>query len=145
MQTQVYKKQNEVLKRLVIELIRILRTDSVTNRVSEVLDILATVNAKLNEHLMTESSLILLELLPEEKLLGEEFEFCTKLNRNELKNRFRQYITMWSLPSLILERPSSFVNDSNEQMDWLYIRLQCEIEHLFPILNNSFVVSEKIG
>ncbi|MBM9578290.1 hypothetical protein JWG45_14140 [Leptospira sp. 201903070] len=144
MQTQIYVRQNEVLKRLVIELIRILRTDSVSSQVSEVLDILATMNAKLNEHLMTESSLILLEFLPKEKLLREEFEFCTKPVRNELKNQFRQYITMWSLPSLILQRPTSFVNDSNELMNRLHQRLQSEIEHLFPILNHSFVVTEKI-
>ncbi|PJZ54200.1 hypothetical protein [Leptospira adleri] len=145
MQAQVYKKQNEVLKKLVIELIRILRTDSVEDRVGEVLDILATVNAKLNEHLMTESSLILLSSLQEGILSEEDFEFFTKSRRNELKNHFRQYITKWSLPSLILEDSASFLKDSNELMDRLYIRLQSEIELLFPILNNSFVVSKKIG
>lgn len=145
MQAQVYQKQNEVLKKLVIELIRILRTDSVNDQVGEVLDILATVNAKLNEHLMTESSLILLSSLSEDALLEEDFEFFTKSRRNELKNHFRQYITKWSLPSLILEDSTSFLKDSNELMDRLYIRLQSEIELLFPILNNSFVVSKKIG
>ncbi|RHX88516.1 hypothetical protein [Leptospira stimsonii] len=145
MQVHLYQKQNEVLKKLVIELIRILRTDSVLNRVGEVHDILAILNARLNEHLRTEEGLILLDLLPEETLLEEGNEFCSEQNRNELKNRIRQYITKWSLPSLIQESPSSFIKDSNEIMDTLYIRLQSEIELLFPILNQSYFVSEKIG
>ncbi|TGL95114.1 hypothetical protein EHQ76_17160 [Leptospira barantonii] len=146
MQIEVYKKQNEILKKLVIELIRILRSDSATDRVNEVLDILATLNAKLSEHMMMESNLILLEFLPEEKLGDEQYEFCTKPARNELKNRVRTYVTKWSLPSLILEKPSQFIKDSNELMDILYIRIQNEIELLFPILTNvTFAVREKIG
>ncbi|TGL70495.1 hypothetical protein [Leptospira kmetyi] len=146
MQIEVYKKQNEILKKLVIELIRILRSDSVTDRVNEVLDILATLNAKLSEHMMMESSLILLEFLPEDKLGDEQYEFCKKSARNELKNRVRTYVTKWSLPSLILEKPSQFIKDSNELMDLLYIRVQNEIELLFPILvNATFAVREKTG
>ncbi|RHX92928.1 hypothetical protein [Leptospira stimsonii] len=145
MQVHLYRKQNEVLKKLVIELIRILRTDSVINRVGEVHDILAILNARLNEHLRTEESLILLELLPEDTVLEEDNEFYNEKNRNELKNRFRQYITKWSLPSLIQKNPLAFIRDSNELMDWLYIRLQSEIELLFPMKNQSFFVSKKIG
>lgn len=146
MQIEVYKKQNEILKKLVIELIRILRSDSVTDQVNEILDILATLNAKLSEHMMMESSLILLEFLPEDKLGDEQYEFCTKSARNELKNRVRTYVTKWSLPSLILEKPSQFIKDSNELMDLLYIRVQNEIELLFPILvNATFAVREKTG
>ncbi len=144
MQVHLYRKQNEVLKKLVIELIRILRTDSVINRVGEVHDILAILNARLNEHLRTEESLILLELLPEDTVLEEDNEFYNEKNRNELKNRFRQYITKWSLPSLIQKNPLAFIRDSNELMDWLYIRLQSEIELLFPMKNQSFFVSKKI-
>ncbi|TGL76444.1 hypothetical protein [Leptospira yasudae] len=145
MQTEAYKKQNEVLQRLVIELIRILRSDSITDRVNEVLDILATLNAKLSEHMMTESNLILMEEIPEEILSEEQFDFCTKSARNELRSRVRTYVTMWSLPSLILEKPSHFIKDSNELMDLLYIRIQNEIELLIPLLNGSYAVQERIG
>ncbi|MCG6169009.1 hypothetical protein LFX25_14265 [Leptospira sp. FAT2] len=145
MPTEAYKKQNDSLKRLVVELIRILRSDSIADRVSEVLDILATLNAKLSEHMMTESNLILMEQIPEEILSEEQFEFCTKPARNELRNRVRTYVTMWSLPSLILERPSHFIKDSSELTDLLFKRIQNEIELLMPLLNGSYAVSEKIG
>ncbi|MDV6236006.1 hypothetical protein CH379_010265 [Leptospira ellisii] len=145
MQSEIYKRQNAGLKRLALELTRILRTESVEKRVSEVIDILASINAKFSEHIMTESNLILFEILPEIELRSTEFGFCERSSRNELKNQIRKYVTNWSLPSKILEKPESFVEDSNELVESLLLRLQKETDLLFPILGDPMLVSsEKI-
>ncbi|TGK34550.1 hypothetical protein EHQ12_07610 [Leptospira gomenensis] len=143
MQSEIYKKQNAGLKRLALELVKILKTDSVGDRVGEVIDILASINAKFNEHLMTETYLILFEVFPENELRSADFGFYKRSSRNDLKNQIRKYVTSWSLPSKILEEPKSFIDDSNVLMDSLLLRLQNETEFLFPMLEGSLLVSSE--